>query len=228
MELDKRFKEFVNKLGETGNTMLTRAVSDNDLLSVERLIDYYGADVNVKNKYDVSPLTIAVRNNNFDIVRKLCFSGILDAHSGLCASVYLGHSEISKFLVGISNFDIHNIYGSSALHIAAELGNLDLIKEILEKKININKRQKEGLTPLHCAAQNGQLNAVEYLISMGADPDLVDNNGFTALEAANRFLPQGEGHDKVIKYLKRIKSRKEIQSILDDMISGINKLKDLI
>lgn len=60
-------------------------------------------------------------------------------------------------------------------------------------------RGTEHTTALMYAAQNGHLDTVKFLILAGANPDVKDREGKTALELA------GENrHDDVVDYLKSI------------------------
>ena len=52
------------------------------------------------------------------------------------------------------------------------------------KRININKPDKKGATPLHWACQSNSEMAITYLLSMKADFDVQDQQGFTPLHLA--------------------------------------------
>ena len=91
-----------------------------------------------------------------------------------------------------------------AIHLAAESGNVDILKMILftqwkmGKKINIDETiEKGGYTPLHLAAKAGHLEMVKYLIKQKADvnkPSL--QAGRTPL-----MLAAGNGQMEVYNYL---------------------------
>jgi curved DNA-binding protein CbpA len=53
-----------------------------------------------------------------------------------------------------------------------------------------------GHTPLYCAARTGNVEAVEYLIEQGADPDLKQRTGSTALHAGSFFA-----HPNIVRCL---------------------------
>ena len=60
--------------------------------------------------------------------------------------------------------------------------NCAVDKEVLTAKDN------EGLTLLHHAARCGQVDTVNLLLDNGADIDVQENNGFTALHFAVRYV----------------------------------------
>ena len=56
------------------------------------------------------------------------------------------------------------------LHDAAKEGNLETVKELIEKKtIKVDSFDANGLAPLHYAAKYGNKDVVDYLILNGAD-----------------------------------------------------------
>lgn len=61
-------------------------------------------------------------------------------------------------------------YGQTILHLVAEYFP-ELIKVIVEKKMDINKADNKGMSPLSAAAARGDQNVFEELLSLGAKPD---------------------------------------------------------
>ena len=56
------------------------------------------------------------------------------------------------------------------LHRAAQSGDIELIKALLEEGLPINAFDEDlSRTPLHYAAMEGHIDAVRYLINAGAD-----------------------------------------------------------
>ncbi len=56
----------------------------------------------------------------------------------------------------------------TTLHQAAELGNPDIVKALLDRGANINSTDAYGLTPLHLAVLNKRLEAVQALLDKSA------------------------------------------------------------
>ncbi|KAL7299255.1 myotrophin-like [Trichogramma pretiosum] len=75
-------------------------------------------------------------------------------------------------------------------------GDLDQVRDIIEKK-NIDVNQTiDGRTPLHYAADYGQSEVVRYLLDKGADANATDKHGITTLLAAI-----WEGHTNCVRLL---------------------------
>ena len=57
--------------------------------------------------------------------------------------------------------------GWTALHYAAENGNTDLCKLLIEKGADVNQCTNHKMTPLHLAQNRQRTATAEYLISAG-------------------------------------------------------------
>jgi ankyrin repeat protein len=80
--------------------------------------------------------------------------------------------------------------GLTALHLAAQQGNLEIAKALLGAKANVaSKTRIGGYTPLHLAAQGAHLQVVKALLDAGADPAAVTTtSGVTPLHLAAQAL----------------------------------------
>jgi hypothetical protein len=96
-------------------------------------------------------------------------------------------NELEKML---SNTDIilnhsDSVTGLLHLHVAASLGNLAIVKLLIEKgKAPVNITNSENETALMKACLNGHTHTVRYLLQQGADAQLADNQGWTCLHNA--------------------------------------------
>lgn len=82
------------------------------------------------------------------------------------------------------------------LTLAAESGDLESVKKLLDIGVNVNQRDRSGTTALMRASRKGNLAAVNTLLASGADFNQVDNQGKSALE----FAFKGN-HWRVVKAL---------------------------
>ena len=107
-----------------------------------------------------------------------------------------------------------DLYGLSALHLAAERNNTDLIKLFIDNGAKVNLRTFTKETPLHIAAENGHVEAGKLLLEKGAAIDPQDERGLTPLhqavlhyrggmiaflvsQGANRELKHSEGRNAI-------------------------------
>jgi ankyrin repeat protein len=72
--------------------------------------------------------------------------------------------------------------GDSCLHIAAARGDLRSVKLLLDAGLDVNQVGDMGNTPLHYANKNKQRDAVEFLLSRGANRDAINDFGQKAKE----------------------------------------------
>ena len=87
---------------------------------------------------------------------------------------------------------LNSKYKQISLHKAAEKGDIETVKLLIQKGAEINLKNKDGWvyfkiiknyiniikqTPLHIAVYNGHIEIVKLLIEKGCDINLKDNEG---------------------------------------------------
>ena len=85
------------------------------------------------------------------------------------------------------------------LHAAAAFGQLEMVRELLKRGVNVDLQGSRGLTALSSAARNGHLSILLLLVQHSADPDLQDVDGHTALMHAADL-----GHEACVQALSLI------------------------
>jgi ankyrin repeat protein len=115
-----------------------------------------------------------------------------------------GHRDIVGFLCKLgAHITATSRSGATALHLAAERGDLEMLKCLLLSVINmdaymLNLKGEDDTTPLMVAAANGHRHVVEFLTYRGADVGAVQGCGSTALHLASMY-----GRVEVVDFLAR-------------------------
>lgn len=74
-------------------------------------------------------------------------------------------------------------YGNSPLCNAILKGDLATVKKFIEYGADVNEKSN-GLTPLMLAARYNKVEILKYLVEKGADKQVKDERGYTALKYA--------------------------------------------
>ena len=75
-----------------------------------------------------------------------------------------GHSAICHLLLeSVVDVNVHDVYGQTALHFAAENNLLSVCQKILEICIEHNPEDDNGKTPFHLALMKGHREVCDLL-----------------------------------------------------------------
>ncbi|CAB0029428.1 unnamed protein product, partial [Trichogramma brassicae] len=193
-----RKKVWVDVRDKLGNTLLHRALLDNDRKMVESLLRH-GADSNDANSIGLSP------------VHLICLGDVVDDFLEFFFRI---NDEMQKMV----RVDAQDVLGRTPLHLALEFNNKEAIKLLLKRGASPNIANEDGLTPLHLicndchdahelaeiffdtevnqlvevdardklgqtplqvAVSRGHKNLARLLLTKGADPNIADDYGLT-------------------------------------------------
>ncbi len=182
-----------NAQNSDGRTVLISAAARGELDMVNLFLSR-GVDVNVKDNRGYTALAHALEARYPEVEEALLNRPELDPNVGgllgrpvLHAYVWRDNQKATERLLALgANVSLQDADGDTALHGAAETGNVEIIRMLLDKGANPNARNKQGGTALMWAAVFGNDDAVRLLLSRGANASLKDNDGITALEWAAR------------------------------------------
>lgn len=87
-------------------------------------------------------------------------------------------------------------HGQTALHLAARLGMIGTLRQLLATGAEVDARDHDGNTPLHRAVQAGWREAAQVLIAEGADVNAQTGFGHRPLH-----LAAGARHEKLAELL---------------------------
>lgn len=173
----------VNSKDNKGNTLLHIACENGQSSMIDELNNYL-PNVDLQNNDGNTPLHLAVLNNNLNCVQKMI---TLNANkeiknnrkkTPLTFSIEKDFKPIYDYLVSNgSQVTSDDSWGSSILHHAAKNGNKDLLISYISansdnKYTLLNKRDRNGNTPLYIAVYNNQLEFVKELITQGANVNI--------------------------------------------------------
>jgi len=175
---------------QEGGTPLMAAAQAGHLDVVEKLL-LSGADHNACMWDGASALFLAGQNGHARIVvHLLAIPGLQvnkqrrDGATPLWIAAQMGHDDCVRLMLrGGADVDIARADGATPLFKACHKGNEDVVKEILKFKPRLDILQN-GSTCLHAAALSGHASLILHLLESGADPNVTNTAGFTALDIA--------------------------------------------
>ncbi len=153
--------ELLNKPNKSsGFSPLHLAVMANQSNMVALLLAK-GADVNARDRYNMTPLHKAVAFNRLE------FAGML----------------MDKGADPLAFGRKYGLIRVAPIHLAAEAGFTEMVRLFLDRGVDLNLRTQgtNQVTCLHMAAAKGQPEVVELLLKAGADVNARDSNGATPL-----------------------------------------------
>ena len=182
----------VNIKDDNGQTPLYLAANGGYTSVVALLLDR-GGDAGATTSAGATPLMVAALRNYTDIVKLLIArkaSVDFAAHNGSTALMWAavgGHPEIIKLLLDSgAQVNKKTVEGFTALHTAISSDRKEAVKLLLEKGADPNSvAGKDQKTPLIFGVEKGSDDIVGLLISGGANADLKDNYGKSALDYAS-------------------------------------------
>jgi serine/threonine protein kinase len=177
----------INDRNQGSQTPLMLAVSDRQLDMVKLLISK-GADINMRTQDGQTPLMLAVSDRQLDMVKLLISKG--------------------------ADINMRTQDGQTPLIAAIDKEQFDMVELLISKGADINARNKDRQTPLMVAIATVDENrdseyssqqfinpefklslgkkqsipkTIELLLNLGADPNLRDINGDTALHLIGKL-----------------------------------------
>ena len=100
----------------------------------------------------------------------------------------LNVDELVELLKSIPDFvAFKDSFGNAALFHASYEGHIDVMRNLLANKADVNAPDSAGSTPLEIAAAKGRLDAVDLLLANKANPSAEDKDGSTPMHMAANF-----------------------------------------
>jgi ankyrin repeat protein len=213
----------INRKTSYGSTALTDAATAGNAPVVQQLLEH-GAQVDAIDDYGWTPLIWAIeRVGTLDTVRLLLRHGADATHRDKAGRTPLMWASergkpaiVELLLTKQGDVDPRGPLGETPLMIAAGARDIEIARVLLKHGAKINNQDLEGLTPLmwavlscgipqpfHTEGDKGppdlkrDLPIVQFLLKSGADRQLKNKAGKTALELAEEI-----GYSEMVPYLK--------------------------
>ena len=114
-----------------------------------------------------------------------------------------------------ADIDLESPYynlGKTALIIASQNNNLDIVELLLDAGANPNKQDIEGNTPLFISLEEDvSENIIQILLEAGADPYIKNNNGANSILIAKRYTYRKKYLEIMEPYIDKFKTQKAKQ-----------------
>jgi len=177
---------------------LHAAAARGDVAEIERLIAD-GERVNIQDANSRTPLHVAVYRKHHEAARALLRLGAnpnaFDAQRYDIVTIAAVQNDIEMLNIALQNGasarNVTTPADSTALITAAHLGHVEVVRILIAHKAPLDHVNARGWTALHeaVALGNGGPNhvaTVEALVKAGADTDIKDRQGATALSYARQ------------------------------------------
>ena len=190
-----------DNLNITGQTALFMATLK-DRIDVVKYLISKGAQVNVQNRYGVSPLLLCAESGNYELVQALVLAGadvnitpqgelaeenFLAGQTPLFGAAKKGHEEICTFLIQ-NGADVNAVTmtGSTPLFTATEEGHPEVVELLVRHGADINRAPQgaiardlhnENQTPLLIACLKNYEAIIRFLVESGANVNVTSERG---------------------------------------------------
>lgn len=166
------------------NSPMCQYAKKNDIIALKKALlksNYSIGEINTICKNNESLFLIAVNNNNYLTAKFLLEKG--------------------------ADINLQNKAGASAMHIIARCNTANMNKifnlMLKNKNLNVNIKDLEGYTPLMRAIEFENIQIVKALVKNGADLNVKNNYGYSAIELAQLSL-EGKKTDENRAISKKI------------------------
>lgn len=181
-------------IGICDTVKLHKAVINGETKVVQELLEREDIDSTILNNDDMNALQLAAYNGRTDLVKDLLNRGAnvlattIGGKTALHFAAMGGHEDVIFLLLSNAkvkhSVDMIDRSGETALHKAAAFGHSKVITILLNHSKAIELRNNDGQTPLLHAIFNNRESALQTLVYAGANINVQDKFGNSALDNA--------------------------------------------
>jgi ankyrin repeat protein len=207
----------VNQADEEGNTVFMNAAASNRDVAVLEMLAPKVKNINQANEKGATALAMAVKGNSPDVVAYLIDKGadvnvtdkagdnlaayLIQSNAAVGSARGEGGPAKDEFTEKLTILQQKGLdvkapqkNGNTLYHLAVAKNDLGLMKKLEPLQIDVNAKNKEGITALHKAAMVSKDDSIlKYLLSIGAKKDISTSFKETAFDLAseNESLSKG-------------------------------------
>jgi ankyrin repeat protein len=157
-------------------------------IMLDKVVDL---DVNINDYVGMTPLMWAAFNNQPQNILFLKTLGAslsardLDGMSALHWAVHRNSTDALQVLIDAQSSRYKDKKGKTVMHVIAEQGcakGVSMLRAI--RPASVNDIDNQGRTPIHWAAACEKPDAIRALLDAGADPTILDSNGYSPVDYA--------------------------------------------
>lgn len=171
---------------------------DEEALDLTASLIRDGANVNSKRVFEyqanpVTPMHVAARANNIGALQVLIKNGAEPDMAALSLAISSDHICFAEKMLSIKGIDINGRTGAkrvTPLMVASEYGQLEMIKMLIERGADLEKRDSLGNTAFMRAFKS--LESMKLLIECGAMISSTNKKGASLCDILKEIDPEDE------------------------------------
>uniref|UniRef100_A0A3P8PN03 Protein phosphatase 1 regulatory subunit n=1 Tax=Astatotilapia calliptera TaxID=8154 RepID=A0A3P8PN03_ASTCA len=208
----------VNRGDNEGWTPLHAAASCGFIQIAKYLIEH-SAHVGAVNSEGELPLDVATEDAMERLLKAEIKKQGIDVDTARKEEERIMLRDAMAVLAGDGTLTPHPNTKATALHVAAAKGYIEVLKVLLQCRVDVDCSDTDGWTPLHAAAHWGQEEVCSLLVDNMCDMGAVNNVGQTPLDVADENLV--DVLEELQKKQNALRSEKEKQTPVIEPISHI-------
>ncbi|XP_050408666.1 serine/threonine-protein phosphatase 6 regulatory ankyrin repeat subunit B [Patella vulgata] len=183
----------VNKQDIFGESSLHRLIQNGNKSVVDVLLSSRACDINLSDKWGITPFMFAIEQNETQIAKLLHQHGANINKQNICGrsplhlAIRYGNKSVVDVLLKAHGcvVNLSDGLGITPFMLAVEQNETQIAKLLFQHGVDVNKQDILGKSPLHRAIQNGNKIIVDDLLKAhGCDVNLSDGEGITPIMLA--------------------------------------------
>lgn len=182
----------INSKDKNGDSPLSIAVNKKNL-GITKFLIMNGADVNIKDYFNLPPVYYAVRHCTTEMIELLIDEGAKIGGYFLCAgeartlvgwAIYDNNLEKVEVLLKRgaspnSKFDLYDDSQDTCLHAAVRKNYLKIVELLVKYHADVNVQNEQWNTPMHLAISSQHPQIIKLLYDNNADINIRNKEGKT-------------------------------------------------